>query len=234
MCKSLLPLVFLLTVSSFTQAGARDATAGAGATPAPKPARPLTAREKKLADSAPADVYFGPFGMSPISIRTTIGFLGRQYHWRTISDRDLLRKALVTEDALHRWRTKYPNDPWLAPTFFHLEQLYQAVQTEEARKHATAVLKDVVLYYPDTKQGHLSRSRLAAGFPPLVPETPLLPSPVPSAQASPSPSESGAASLPPSESGTAPPLPSGSPSTGASAEPRSLPSAISPSPSSSP
>jgi len=49
--------------------------------------------------------------MSPLSIRSTLGFLGRQYHYRTISDRDLLRKALITEDALRTWRTKYPADP---------------------------------------------------------------------------------------------------------------------------
>jgi hypothetical protein len=134
---------------------------------------PNPTRTGQLARLAPADEYFGPLGMSPLSIRTTIGLLGRQYHYRTISDRDLLRKALLTESALRKWRTAYPADPWLAPTFFHLEQLYQAVQSEEARKHATAILKDVIRYYPDTKQGHLSRWRLAAGFPPLVPESPL-------------------------------------------------------------
>ncbi len=145
-------------------------------TPAPVP----TAQPDRLARLAPADTYFGPFGMSPLSIRSTIGLLGREYHWRTISDHDLLRKALITEDALRRWRDRYPDDPWLAPTFFHLEQLYQAVQSDEARKHATAILKAIVAYYPNTKQGHLSRARLAGGFPPLVAETPVVPSPQPS------------------------------------------------------
>jgi len=131
---------------------------------------------------APADTYFGPFGMSPLSIRSTIGLLGREYHARTIDDRDLLRKALITENALRIWRATYPGDPWLAPTFFHLEQLYQAVQSEEARKHATAILRDIDRYFPVTPQGHLSRARLAAGFPPLVPETPLIAaSPAPTA-----------------------------------------------------
>jgi hypothetical protein len=133
---------------------------------------------------AAADEYFGAFGMSPLSIRSTIGFLGREYHWRTISDHDLLRKALMVQDALHIWRTKYPEDPWLAPTFYHLEQLYQAVQSDESRKHATAMLNEVVRYYPNTKEGHLSRSRAAAGFPPLVEETPLLNNPTPPAPAS--------------------------------------------------
>jgi hypothetical protein len=216
-------VVLLFTASCVAAQFGRAAVAAAGATPA-STARPPTQREKALAESAPADVYFGPQGMSPLSIRSTIGFLGRQYHYRTISDRDLLRKALITEDALRRWRTKYPKDPWLAPTFFHLEQLYQAVQTQEARKHATAILKDVVANYPDTKQGHMSRSRLAAGFPPLTPETPLLASPPPAAGPSPSPSASGGES----------PGPEPSAAAGASASPSAQPSSASPAASSSP
>jgi hypothetical protein len=171
---------------------------------------PLTAHER-LALMAPADAYFGAFGMSPLSIRSMIGFLGRQYHYRTISDRDLLRKALVTEDALRKWRANYPGDPWLAPTFYHLEQLYQAVQTEEARKHARAILNDVVRYYPDTRQAHLSRMRLAQGFPALEPEAPLnlpatasaaAPAPAPSTESSAAPEPAGTAS--PQAAATAP------------------------------
>jgi hypothetical protein len=154
---------------------ALNAPAAANAVAA-NPAAPLPA-------VAPADTYFGPFGMSPLSIRSTIGLLGREYHARTISDHDLLRKALLTEDALRIWRQRYPRDPWLAPTFYHLEQLYQAVQTAEARKHATAILRDIVLHYPSTKEGHLSRARLAAGFPPLVAESPLVQTPAPNAPA---------------------------------------------------
>lgn len=184
---------------------------------------------------APADAYFGPFGMSPLSIRSTIGLLGRQYHYRTISDRDLLRKALITEDALRKWRTAYPGDTWLAPTFFHLEQLYQVVQTDEARKHATAILNDVVRSYPNTKEGHLSRSRLAAGFPALTPETPLVSTPPPTVppatavtvDAAPAPGGSAA----PTPGGSAAPTPSGSP---ASPTPSGSPGLPAPAPSGSP
>ena len=142
------------------------------------PKTALTPPPPKIQKLAAADEYFGAFGMSPLSIRSTIGFLGREYHWRTISDHDLLGKALQVEGALRIWRTKYPEDPWLAPTFYHLEQLYQAVQSDEARTRAMAMLKDVIDHYPNTKQGHLSRSRLAAGFPPLIAETPLLSTPI--------------------------------------------------------
>jgi hypothetical protein len=151
---------------------------------------------------APADSYFGPFGMSPLSIRSTIGLLGREYHERTISDHDLLRKALLTEDALRKWRTAYARDTWLPPTFFHLEQLYQTVQTEEARKHATAILNDIVGNYPGSKEGHLSRLRLGAGFPPLVPESPLVATPAPSA--APATTNARQAPLPDGSAGTLP------------------------------
>jgi hypothetical protein len=225
MRKGLLLAVCLFAVSDPARAATPVSPAAVAATPAPKPARPLTQREKKLAESAPADVYFGRLGMSPISIRTTVGFLGRQYHWRTISDRDLLRKALLTEDALRSWRSKYPQDPWLAPTFFHLEQLYQAVQTEESRKHATVILTDVIRYYPDTKQGHLSRARLAAGFPRLVPETPLIATPAsPSASSQPTPAaadSAGGSPAPSAESSASPAASaSGSPTPAPSTSPR--------------
>jgi hypothetical protein len=173
------------------------------------------------ASVAPADTYFGPFGMSPLSIRSTIGLLGRQYHYRTISDHDLLRKALMTEDALRKWRAQYPDDPWLAPTFFHLEQLYQAVQTDEARKHATEILRDTVRYYPDTKYGHLSRSRLNAGFPPLVAESPLVATPAPSLVDAPAAAGSAAqaATSPQPASAADSPSPSPPPAAQASAAP---------------
>jgi hypothetical protein len=154
---------------------------------------------------APADTYFGPFGMSPLSIRSSIGLLGREYHQRTISDDDLLHKAAMTEDALRRWRAKYPSDPWLAPTYYHLEQLYQAVQTDAARSRATAMLKDVARTFPTTKEAHLSRARLAAGFPPLVAESPVV-------APSPAGSLGSAAMSDAAPAATAVPAPSSSPS----------------------
>jgi hypothetical protein len=201
--------ILTLTGSAILLAGQLAFAAGPPTTRSPAPAPKPSSRPAL----APADTYFGAFGMSPLSIRTMIGLLGRQYHYRTISDRDLLRKALVTEDALRKWRAQYPADPWLAPTFFHLEQLYQAVQTEEARKHATAILNDVVRNYPDTKEGHLSRARLAAGFPPLARESPLAASPAPAPAPTPAESPSAGAGAPdqsPSPGAASSPAPAGS------------------------
>jgi hypothetical protein len=90
------PLFIALLLTARAMASAADQSP----TPAPGASSDANPILEHLSGVAPADSYFGPFGMSPLSIRTTIGFLGRQYHYRTISDHDLLRKALITEDAL--------------------------------------------------------------------------------------------------------------------------------------
>jgi len=101
------------------------------------------------------------------------------------------------------------------------------VQTDEARKHATAILKDVIRNYPSTREGHLSRARLAAGFPPLIPETPLVATPPP---ATPSPAAANSPEAAPSPAGSPAPQmnPSGTPPV------ERATSSASPAPSSSP
>ncbi len=128
---------------------------------------------------AAADEYFGQFKMSALQIRMKIDDLGRRYLARTIADHDVIHDAVLAEAALRVWRNKYPNDTWLAPTSFHLEQLYQAVQTPEARKHAGAMLEYVIEYFPNSKYGKLARERKNAGFPALHPESDVTSSPTP-------------------------------------------------------
>lgn len=168
-------------------------------------AAPSPGSAKKTA-AAPADEYFGPLKVSAISVRVTIDKLGRAYHARTQSDRDILHEAVDAENALRLWRHAYPHDPWLPSAAYHLAQLYAEVQTPEARKHATAMLRYVAFYFGPTPYGHDARVRLAAGFPPLHAESPLRPSPAPAAgtaapeAASPSPASASAAPSAPSAS----------------------------------
>jgi hypothetical protein len=162
---------------------------------------------------APADRYFGIMKMSPIGIRQNIDFLGRNYTWRTMTDRDIVRDAEWIEQALHDWQTRFPRDSWLAPTAFHLMQLYAEVQTADARAHAMDMLRYIVANWPNTKYGHLARVRLAQGFPPFHPEptmrptmtpTPLItpyspaPSPTPAQTPTPGPTAGGSSGEPPS------------------------------------
>ena len=154
--------------------------------------------------------------MSALSIRMRIDELGRRYHARTISDADLVHDASLADAALHAWRDRYPRDPWLAPTAFHLEQLFGAVQSPEARADATTELHYIVASFGTTRYGHLSRLRLAQGFPALRSETATV--------ATPNLYASAAASSPASE------LPSSvgsatAPASSAKAQPSSAPTA---------
>ncbi len=105
--------------------------------------------------------------------------LARAYHARYKTDHDVIHEAVNLEDALRLWRHDYPRDPWLAPTAYHLAQLYEDVQTPEARKHATAMLRYVDAYFASSRYGHDARIRLSSGFPPLRAESPVRPTPPP-------------------------------------------------------
>lgn len=170
--------------------------------------------------AAPADEYFGPQKMSAIGIRMQVDKLGRRYHARTISDSDLLHDAKIDESALLAWAKKYPKDPWLAPTAFHLEQLDQTVQSSTARAQATNLLHYIANTFGKTKYGHLSRLRLAQGFAPLHSESVVVATPNPYASAASSGAPSSAA-----------PVPATSATAAASSAPSVAPS---PAPSSSP
>ncbi|MBV8599943.1 MAG: hypothetical protein JO359_00110 [Candidatus Eremiobacteraeota bacterium] len=113
--------------------------------------------------------------MSPIGIRQQIGFLGRNYTWRTMTDEQLVHDAELIEEALRDWQAHFPNDTWLAPTAFHLEGLYGEIQTPDARQHAARMLQYIVEHWPKSKYAHASRIRLANGFPPLHEEPSMRP-----------------------------------------------------------
>lgn len=166
--------------------------------------------------AAPLDQYFGKMKMSAIGLRMDVDRLGRRYHARTISDQDLVHDAGLAQDAFYDWQRRYPNDPWIVPTAFHLEQLYQAVQSDQARAQATAMLHFIADKYPKTADAHIARVRLAQGFPALQQETAVHPTPDPygspaaAADASPMPS--------PAVSGASPGVP-GAPNAPATALP---------------
>lgn len=183
------------------------ATAAKGAAPTP------------LGNEAAIDQYFGPMKMSALGIREKVDALGRRYHARTITDEDLVHDASLVESSFYPWQKQFPRDPWIVPTAYHLEQLYQAVQSTEARAHATALLHFIADTYPKSTDARLVRLRLAQGFPPLHAESATHATPNPYA-ASP------AASAIPSDASSSPgaaAAPSAGPSAGPSAAPAPLP-----------
>jgi hypothetical protein len=213
------------------------ATAGATApkpTSAPKSASaPKTASAPKSLNTtdAPADEYFGPFKYSAISVRMKINALGRSYHERWADDASIVHDALLVESSFRAWAQKFPKDRWIAPTAYHLAQLYQDVQTQDARSHARAMYEFVAKNYPASKEAHSARLRLSQGFPPLHGESPVSPTPSPYGPASPVPGASPAA--PAASSGPAA-SPSGAPVTAPSGTPATAPSAAPAQPAPSP
>ena len=174
---------------------------------------------------APADEYFGPFKYSPLSIRTKITALGRSYRERWADDASLVHDALMVESSYMAWAQRYPNDHWLPPTAYHLAQLYQEIQTQDARNHARAMYQYLVKTFPKSKEAHSARVRLQQGFPPLHDEPPVSPTPSPYGTPAP-PAASGAPEASPSPAAGASPAP-------ATAVPAS-PGVASPAPSASP
>lgn len=166
----------------------------------------------KVSSDAPADRYFGQLHMSAIGIRMRIDVLGRRYSARSESDADILHDARDVKSALDAWLDRYPKDTWAAPTSFHLAELYADVQTPEARSMARDEFAYVGSHYASTRYGHLSRRRLAQGFPPLHDESPVVATPGPSSM------PSGAPTTP--ASGASPQAsPAATPSPAASASP---------------
>lgn len=147
--------------------------------------------------------------MSPLGIRLQTGVLERNFGWRTMTDDEIIHDGELVENALRAWQQKYPRDPWLPSAAYHLEQVYELVQTQSARSHATRMLHYVIQYWPKTKQASLSKQRLAKGFPPLHDEPPMraTPTPVPTVSPTPSPSPEPTETPTPSPSPTPTPAP---------------------------
>ncbi len=185
-------------------------------------------------NSAPADQYFGPLKMSALGVRNRLSALGKRYHARTITNDDIIHDAKLIEASMAAWQQAYPHDPWVVSTYFHLEQVYQAVQSSNGRTHATIVLKFIAKEYPKTKEAHLSRLRLGQGFPSLhampaphaTPDPYAHPAEAPSTGASPAgaPAPFSSNSPAPSAVGSHAPAASGVPSPAAS--PAVAPSAV--------
>jgi len=177
---------------------------GAASVSAPSPRPSASAsphvRATPKPSKAPADQYFGQLKMSILGLRHRIDALGKRYDDRTISDADLVHDARFIEDGIEHWRLEYPRDPWLPLTSFHLAQLYAEVQTDAARARAKSMFAYTATYFPKSKQAHLSRERLAHGFPPFHSESPLASASMTPAGETPAPVASPAGSASPSAS----------------------------------
>jgi hypothetical protein len=183
----------------------------------------LTAGAVASSTDAPADMSFGPFKYTAISVRTKIDALARSHRERWADNASLVHDAGLVESSYRVWAQRYPKDRWLAPTAFHLAQLYQSIQSEDARTHARAMFEYVAKTFPNSKEAHLARLRLREGFPQLRPDTPLSPTPnpyAPAASAAPSTSPAPGPTMPSPMGSGAPPSMVPSPTASATPKPK--------------
>jgi hypothetical protein len=132
--------------------------------------------------SAPADETFGQLKYTPVSVRAKIDALARSYRERWADDASLVHDAGFVESSYRAWAERYPHDPWLAPTAFHLARLYAQIQTPQARAKALDLFRFVAQTYPTTREGRLARVRLQQGLPALHREPALRQTPNPYAR----------------------------------------------------
>jgi hypothetical protein len=147
-----------LTVASLV---ALSAAAASAATPEPAP--PVVPHVVILKYKvAPADEYFGKLKLSILGIRNTIKDMGLK------ADADPGHAAAVvmgaislTEDALHDWEKKYPQDSWIPAAILSLERLYAKVDSDAARAKAKFVMVWLVHDYPKSAPGKIGSKELA-------------------------------------------------------------------------
>ena len=166
------------------------------------------AAAQDLSQLAPADEYFGRFQLSVLGIANVIRDAEAKLDAGGDAAAVIEGPLAFASDAIADWEAHFPNDPWLPPTGLHLMQLYQEIQTPNARDHATRMLHYIVDHWPRSNAAHLSRIRLAQGFPPLHEE----PSMRPTISPSPTPTPVGMTPSPsPTPEPTATPTPTPSP-----------------------
>ena len=150
-------------------------TSAASANPtaphAPAPAKPVIPVVHVLTYKvAPADEYFGRLKMSILGIRNTIKDDGLKVDADPTQAPGVISSVAMTEDALHDWEAKYPRDTWLPHSLWTLERLYAKIDSDAARAKAKATMMWLVHDYPNSPQGKVGKTELAANKVGVKPE----------------------------------------------------------------
>jgi hypothetical protein len=107
--------------------------------------------------SAPADEYFGRYHLSILGIRNAIAGMTNGAQQDPKSASRYLESAELTEDAIHQWQQRYPQDSWLPKTILSLETLYIAIGSDKGEKQAEATAAWLDKSFPGNavaKAGH--------------------------------------------------------------------------------
>jgi len=123
---------------------------------------------------APADEYFGRLKMSILGIRNVIKDDALKVDADPAQGASVISGIAMTEDALHDWESKYPQDTWLPHSLFTLERLYAKIDSDVARAKAKATMVWLVHDFPRSPQAKIGRVELAqnrVGVKPIVATT---------------------------------------------------------------
>jgi hypothetical protein len=114
-----------------------------------------------LVVQAPADVYFGVYRLSNLSVRNAI-------HDMTIEGDSPLalpgqvERIAAVESALGAWEVNYPRDPWLPGTMLAFADFLTGKQIAQYNHTAFSVYDEIALLYPGTPAGQTARATLAS------------------------------------------------------------------------
>lgn len=112
--------------------------------------------------SAPADEYFGRYHLSILGIRNALSDMTNQAHGHPEKASAYLNSAELTEDAIHQWQARYPQDSWLPKIVFSLERLYVSIGTQDSAEHAVQTAAWLDKSFAQTQYAHMGRTELAS------------------------------------------------------------------------
>jgi len=111
---------------------------------------------------APADEYFGRLKLSILGIRNTIKDMGLKADADSSHAANVVMGSVgLTEDAIHDWEKKYPQDSWIPATIFSLERLYAKVDSDDARRDAKVTMTWLVHDYPASAPAKIGKKELS-------------------------------------------------------------------------
>jgi hypothetical protein len=117
----------------------------------------------KLADSAPADQYFGKIKLSFLGINNTFKDTAISAGDHT-TDPALASKVDFAIDALNDWQRKFPRDPQLARTYFLAQLTLKKLWIEKYQDKAWSYMRHIVIAYPTTFYARTIKADIARGF----------------------------------------------------------------------
>gem|GEM_PF-1771558 len=119
---------------------------------------------------APADMYFGAYRLSNLSVRNAIHDMEIEGNSPLALPGQIERIAAV-QSALAQWALRYPHDPWLPGTMLDFAMFLHGKQLPQYDRVALALFDELALSYPERPQGRAARTELESFA--LVPQVDL-------------------------------------------------------------